>query len=210
MVQELWIRIAELFIEMETGIDTFVKSDTPETADIIGDPDNNLLVVRENMRKQLDQLRINMADRLTEQESYFVLFALVIYLDEYIQLNVLKKADLSWPLLQRELFEIDDGGNLFYETLDHMLKKPELSLFIFEVYYFCLKHGFVGRYIDDTVTISEYVKTLENKIKTEKIEAQIGIPDDIRPLPRLFSPLWYYGACAGLLFCCYFVFSRFA
>ncbi|MCG8635734.1 MAG: DotU family type IV/VI secretion system protein [Desulfobacterales bacterium] len=196
MEKKLWKNVAELFTRMDAGIDEFLSSESLEAEEIIDNPDNNILQVRETIRKQLDLLRIDLADRLTEQESYYVLFAIVIYIDENIQTNVLDKAELRWPLLQKELFDIDDGGNLFYDTLDHILKKPEITLFVFEIFYFCLKHGFLGKHIDDPIIIADYKKSLEQKINTGDISSEIVIPEDNRSFPFLFSPAWYYGIAA--------------
>ncbi len=199
MEKKLWKNVAELFSRMDDGIEQFLSGESLEADDIIDNPDNNILKVREAIRKQLDLLRIDLADHLTDQESYYVLFALVIYIDENIQINVLDKVELQWPLLQKELFDIDDGGNLFYDTLDHILKKPEITLFVFEVYYFCLKHGFLGRYIGEPIVISDYKKSLELKISTGEVLSQIPIIEDNRTFPFLFSPAWYYGIAVFFL-----------
>ena len=199
MEKKLWKTIAELFNRMEAGVDEFLSRDTLEAEEIMENPENNILQVRETIRKQLDLLRIDLADCLTDQESYYVLFAVVIYIDENIQTNVLDKADLTWPLLQKELFDIDDGGNLFYDTLDHILKKPEITLFVFEVFYFCLKHGFLGKYIDDPIAISDYKKSLEQKIETAEAASEIVIPEEGGTFPYLFSPAWYYGVAVVFL-----------
>ncbi len=199
MEKKLWKSIAALFMDMDQGIRNFQDADSVDRQDVIDNPEANILQVRETVRKQLDLLRIDLAEYLTDQESYYVLFAIVIYIDENIQVNVLDKAELSWPLLQKELFDIDDGGNLFYDTLDHILKKPEVSLFVFEVYYFCLKHGFLGRYIDDPVKIADYKKVLEQKVETHEIKSQILIPEEGSDLPHLFSPAWYYGIAITFL-----------
>lgn len=199
MEKKLWKKIAELFSDMETGIAEFLSKEKLEVDDIIDSPDTNILQVREAIRKQLDMLRIDLAEYLTEQESYYVLFAIVIYIDEHIQVNVLDKADLTWPILQKELFDIDDGGNLFYDTLDHILKKPEISPFIFEVFYFCLKHGLKGKHISDPLAIADYKKRLEQKIDKEEVTPDTVIPDDTKRFPLLFSPVWYYGVAIGFL-----------
>ncbi|HCY88368.1 MAG TPA: hypothetical protein DHV36_24740 [Desulfobacteraceae bacterium] len=199
MERQLWKKIAELFSDMETGISEFLSKEKLDVDDIIDSPDTNILQVRESIRKQLDLLRVDLSEYLTEQESYYVLFAIVIYIDEHIQVSVLDKAELTWPILQKELFDIDDGGNLFYDTLDHILKKPEISLFIFEVFYFCLKHGFKGKHINDPLAVADYKKRLEQKIDTGAVTPDIVIPKDNTSFPRLFSPVWYYAVAACLV-----------
>jgi type VI protein secretion system component VasF len=199
MEQQFWKQISDLFLTMECRIDQLLIDDNTDTDDLIGNPENNILMVREGIRKQLDALRISFSEYFTEQESYYVLFAIIIHIDENIQTKVLDKTHLSWPLLQLEFYEIDDGGQLFYETLDHILKKPQTPLFIFELYYFCLKHGFTGRYVDDPVKISDYKKILSQKILVNEIEPEIAKPYDSGILSSLLSPLWYYGIAAVFL-----------
>lgn len=209
MEKELWKEIALLFTEMDAGIAALEADEQLDPETVMEAPDNNILQVRESVRKQLDLLRISLSGRLTDQESYYILFAIVIYIDENIRTKVLEKAQLAWPLLQKELFDIDDGGNLFYDTLDHILKKPEISLFVSEVFYFCLKHGFQGRYIDDPVTIADYMKTLELKIKKDELPSQTVIPEKVRPFPYLIHPAWYYGTAVFFLICVYMGFRMF-
>ena len=209
MEKRLWKKIAALFADMDRGILAFKQAGDVDGQAVIENPDTNILQVRDTVRKKLDQLRVDLSEFLTDQESYYVLFAIVIYIDEDIQINVLDKAQMSWPLLQKELFDIDDGGNLFYDTLDHILRKPEVSLFVFEVYYFCLKHGFQGRYITDPVKIADYKKSLEQKLGTHDMENEVLIPEERPDLPHLFSPAWYYGIALVFLVFAYAGFSLF-
>ncbi len=204
--QQLWKNISKLFSNMDADIDRLLLNENLDENEVIANPENNILFVREEIRKQLDVLRILFSEYLTEQESYYVLFALITHIDETIQTKVLDKMHLSWPLLQLEFYEIDDGGNLFYDTLDHIIKKPQTCLFVFEVYYFCLKHGFTGKFVDDSFKISEYKKVLEEKIVVNEIQSSIVKPynQDIRS--SLFSPLWYYGIAAVFLGLSYFGF----
>ena len=199
MEQKLWKDVSQLFLSIEFRINQLLDNDNPDADDVISNSENNILIVREDIRKQLDSLRILLSEYFTEQESYYILFAIIIYIDEDIQTKVLDKNHLSWPLLQKEFYEVDDGGELFYETLDHILKKPQTPLFIFEIYYFCLKHGFTGKYIDDGVKIADYKNVLENKILVNKIQPEIVKSDDMAMISSLISPLWYYGAAAVFL-----------
>jgi type VI protein secretion system component VasF len=199
MEQQFWKNISELFLTMEFRMDQLVANDHLDTDEALSNPENNILLIREEIRKQLDSLRISFSEYFTEQESYYILFAIIIYIDEHIQTKVLDKTHLSWPLLQLEFYEIDDGGRLFYDTLDHILKKPQTPLFIYELYYFCLKHGFTGRYEDDALKISEYKKILEEKILVNEIEPEIVTPYDPGIISSLLSPLWYYGIAAVFL-----------
>ena len=192
MEQDLWKKISEVFSVMETRVEELQAIEDLDSEEVTENPENNILLVRDTIRRQIDTLRISFAGNLTEQESYYTLFAIIVYIDEIIQTRVLDKTYLSWPLLQMEFYEVDDGGNLFYDTLDHIITKPQIPLFVFEVYYFCLKHGFTGRYLKDPVKIEEYKKTLENKILVNDIQPEIIPPHRSKLISYLFSPLWYY------------------
>ncbi len=206
MEQELWKKISEVFSVMETSIEQLLVNEDLNSEDVTGNPENNILLVRETVRKQIDALRISFSGHLTEQESYYILFAIIVYIDETIQTRILSKTYLSWPLLQMEFYEVDDGGNLFYETLDHIITKPQIPLFVFEVYYFCLKHGFTGRYINDPVKLAEYKKTLENKILVNEIQPEIVKPHESVIISSLISPLWYYATALFFLVVIYWGF----
>lgn len=207
MEQELWKEISEVFSIMETHVEQLRVIEDLDSEEVTGNPENNILLVRDTIRKQIDTLRISFAGDLTEQESYYTLFAIIVYIDEIIQTKVLDKTYLSWPLLQMEFYEVDDGGNLFYDTLDHIITKPQIPLFVFEVYYFCLKHGFTGRYLKDPVKIAEYKKTLENKILVNDIESEIIPPHRSEIISYLFSPLWYYVTAFSFLLFIYLGFA---
>ena len=97
---------------------------------------DDLLQARTELRAQLDRLRTKLSERLSERDSYLVLFPMVAHFDEWVQMRFLKGDQLSWPPLQRELFQIDDAGEIFFETLDDILLKPQTLPFVLEVFYF--------------------------------------------------------------------------
>ena len=124
---------------------------------VIVTPDD-MIRIRAELRTQLDFLKATLAEQYSERDTYTVLFAVVAQIDELIQTNFLRTLNLSWPLLQKELFQIDNAGEVFYEILDDILPKPQTNTFIYEVYFFCLRYGFRGRYENNPVKITEYLK----------------------------------------------------
>lgn len=126
---------------------------------------DDLVEVRAKLRSKLDVLKADLAEELTERESFLVLFPLVVLFDELIQNRFLTGGQSgSWPSLQAELFKIDNGGEVYFDTLDDLLRKPETLTFVFEVFYLCLSHGFKGRYADNLAKINEYKHKLEARI----------------------------------------------
>jgi type VI protein secretion system component VasF len=110
---------------------------------------------------------------------------------------------LSWLPLQKELFQIDDAGELFYETVDDILRKPQTVPFIYEVYYFCLNRGFQGRYADNPVKINEYMKRLREKIPVMDLESVDDVQEHTGRVTPVGSAIWYYAASLGALIVVY-------
>ena len=120
-------------------------------------------------------------------------------IDELIQTNFLRAMQLSWPLLQKELFQIDNAGEVFYEILDDILIKPQTPLFIYEVYYFCMRYGFRGRYEGNPVKVTEYLKKLQARLHQEKLPIAPVEADEMGRIRRFGSPYWSYAITGGAL-----------
>jgi cell division protein FtsN/type VI protein secretion system component VasF len=171
-----------------------------------GEIDHQELVrVRAEIRTQLDFLRMKLAEQLTERDCYLVLFPIVAFFDEYVQTTYLGENQLDWPPLQRELFQIDDAGEIFYDTVDDILRKPQTIPFIYEVYYFCLNKGFLGRHIGDPVKINEYLKRLREKIPVVDLADFQAVPEDTGRIRPIGSSIWYYAASVLAVIAIYFL-----
>jgi type IV/VI secretion system ImpK/VasF family protein len=130
---------------------------------------DDIVRIRAELRNQLDYLRTVLAEQYSERDTYIILFAVVAQIDELIQVNFLRTMNLIWPLLQKELFQIDNAGDVFYEILDDILQKPQTHTFIYEVYYFCMRYGFRGRYESNPVKFTEYLRKLQAKLKQNEL-----------------------------------------
>lgn len=167
---------------------------------------DEIVKARTDIRTQLDFLQAQLSEEFTERDSYFVLFPIVALFDELVQTRFLDVSQISWPPLQKELFQIDDAGEVFYETLEEILRKPQTLPFVYEIYYFCLNHGFKGRYNDNPLKISEYLKKLRNKISTgmpENIQTEI---EETGRFKYIGSRIWYYLAACAIILGFYFFF----
>ena len=99
---------------------------------------------------------------------------------------------------------MDDAGELFFETLDDILQKPQTDPFIFEIYYLCLSNGFRGKYDDNPLRIDEYLKQLREKIPIQELEyfqSDDEAADKIKPVR---SPVWYYVLAVVVVLGAYF------
>lgn len=128
--------------------------------------------LRSEIRAKLDELRSELAKVLSEREVYFVLFPLTIHYDELVLRRLPPSEQTAWPLLQSERFGIDDGGDKFYSFSDERLANPDTPPLVFEVLYFCLSDGFIGRYANDPARIDGYKSNLAARIPTPRTPAQ--------------------------------------
>jgi type IV/VI secretion system ImpK/VasF family protein len=175
MVAELGLGLRQAFVEVDEG---------------------RLVKLRVELRARLEQMRARLADHLTEREIYLVLFPLVIYFDEMVQKRFLSSSETKWPPLQKELFNIDDGGEVFYQVLDDLLRKPDTFPFVYEVYYLTLSDGFKGKYVDNPSKIAEYKSALTGKISVPRIEEAEEEAEEPPIWYRRF-PIWNYVAAVG-------------
>lgn len=155
--------------------------------------------IRAELRTQLDYLQAALADQYSERDTYLVLFAVVAQIDELIQTNLLRTLNINWPLMQKELFQIDNAGEVFYEILDDVLLKPQTPVFIYEVYFFCLRYGFRGRYENSPVKITEYLKKLQARLHEEELETEPEAVQETGHVRTFASPYWNYLVMSGVV-----------
>jgi type IV/VI secretion system ImpK/VasF family protein len=223
MKNEQWEAIQVVFEKMEqacaqlesaesltqAAAEPYGETPTGEAA-TAADQSYDIVGVRSEIRTQLDFLRVKLAETLTERDCYLVLFPLVAFFDEHVQTRYLQEYQMSWPPLQKELFQIDDAGELFYDTVDDLLRKPQTIPFIYEVYYFCLNQGFQGRYVDNPVKINEYMKKLREKIPVVDLASVQIAPEESGQIKLVGSAMWYYLSAAAVLVLCYFLLLAFS
>ncbi len=116
------------------------------------------------LRTKLDALRDNLNRELTENETYLVMFPLVLLCDEMVMSQLGKPQQTMWPLLQADLFQINYGGDVFYDFVDERLAKPDTPTVVFEILYYCLASGFVGKFGSDNSKVLRYKSLLTERI----------------------------------------------
>lgn len=129
--------------------------------------------LRTELRNRLDALRDALHKELTESEAYLVMFPLVLLCDEMVMSRLPKQQHTEWHLLQHELFQINFGGDVFYDFIDERFSKPDTPILVFEVLFFCLSAGFVGKFGLDGGKVKRYKSLLAQRI-----------PGALRPLRR--------------------------
>lgn len=165
----------------------------------------DMIALRAELRNQLDFLKVALNGMHSEHDTYMILFPIVAQIDEIIQNNILNSINLNWPLLQKELFQIENAGEVFYEILDDILNKPQTPTSVYEVYYFCLRYGFRGRHESNPAKIVDYIQRLREKIEEH---GENGIPletDSIGQIKKIIRPYWYYLIATGVFLFVYLI-----
>ena len=166
----------------------------------------DLVDLRARLRKRLTWLKSKLAEALADHEVYYTLFPIVVYCDELVY-GCTGGAAARWEPLQSELYEVDNGGEVFYSILDDRLRQEETNPLIFEVFYFCLSDGFLGMYQTDRKKIDEYKTRLAERIPlkpTADVEPEKKEPAAV----TLVSFPWrYYAVAVGGVVGSYFLLS---
>lgn len=175
-----------------------------------------LTQLRTELRNRLDSLKDTLHKELTENETYLVMFPLVLMCDEMVMSRVPKKQHTEWHLLQHELFQITYGGDVFYDFVDERLAKPDTPPMVFEVLYFCLSAGFVGKFGNDGGKVQRYKALLTERIpgalveRKKKRRRREREAEEVTTLAtpatttdtgrRAWSAGWYYALALGAFF----------
>jgi len=168
----------------------------------------DLVKLREGVRRALVTLKKELGAVLTDHEVYYVLIPIVIYCDELV-LSVTKGAVTRWEPLQSELFNIENGGELFYWSMEERFRQVETHPLVFEVFYFCLNDGFLGMHQGDLRKIEEYKDRLRKRIPV--------LPTGHNPRPKdtkgpqvLGFPWRYYAIAASVVVIVYLALTWYA
>jgi type IV/VI secretion system ImpK/VasF family protein len=164
----------------------------------------DLVMLRSHLRRRLGELRSVLAEVLAEHEVYYVLFPIVVYADELVA-TATRDATQRWEPMQSEFYEIDNGGELFYEFCEERLRQDETHPLVFETFYFCLLDGFTGMYPAGSKKIEDTKARLRERIPY----AAIRFPELHREQKRaelLPFPWPYYAIAASVLLIAYVAF----
>ncbi|MFT6990066.1 MAG: hypothetical protein ACJASL_002044 [Paraglaciecola sp.] len=146
-----------------------------EAADI---PPLDFLPLNEALKSSITLCQQNMLTILTEKEWQYVQCALIFHCDETVLTQTLEcranvktkslKFKAKWPTLQKQLLECRNGGERFFIKLDELLTPSSELTVAIETYYFCLKQGFKGRYLQQPDILESYMQRC-SKVMTSNI-----------------------------------------
>jgi type IV/VI secretion system ImpK/VasF family protein len=189
-----YVRAAEL------ARDLAFREAHPDGADLVD--------IRARLRKRLTWLKARLGELLAEHEVYYALFPIVAYSDELVN-TASRGAVARWEPLQSELYEIDNGGELFYSILEERLRQDETHPVVFEIFYFCLNDGFLGMYQGDSRKIDEFKARLAERIPRQAIDGS-DEPRKERKPELIAFPWRYYAVAGGIVVLVYVLLSFFA
>lgn len=177
-------------------------------------PQETLERMRSELKTQLDSLKDSLTREMGENEVYLVMFPLVLLCDEMVMSHLPKQQQTLWPLLQSDLFQINYGGDVFYDFVDERLAKPDTPSLVFEVLYYCLASGFVGKFGSDGSKVLRYKSLICERIpgalvplrkkkrrrepKEKPVEGVVSAPSQAGP-PKPASSAWYYLTTLGVV-----------
>ena len=169
----------------ETGVADY--NSVPEAHDIAA--------LRIQIRERLTWLRAQLGEDLSAREAFHILFPLVIHIDELTAVALGPRAS-DWRSLQMEFFDIDDGGEHFFQKADELLGKDDTHPLVFEVYYFCLDDGFVGRFGASPSKLDDYKARLAARIPTQ-LPPVLMDHEEVNEVRLVEFPRRYYLISAG-------------
>ncbi|MCK5798642.1 MAG: DotU family type IV/VI secretion system protein [Deltaproteobacteria bacterium] len=161
--------------------------------------------LNEQLKEELRRSRELLIAEVSEHDAYSILFPLVVTLDEIVLLRYAQADMGDWPALQKDLFQVDQGGEVFYTLLDEALEVSHYPTLCYEVFFFCLRVGFRGRYSGNEDRISAYLDRLGQRLVSD--DGEVGSDALLDRSPAMIrpshSPLWYYSAVAIVLLALY-------
>ncbi|HET9625221.1 MAG TPA: DotU family type IV/VI secretion system protein [Kofleriaceae bacterium] len=150
--------------------------------------------LHDDVRARIESLRVQV---VAEPGGEQAMLALVFFFDERIMGRLPEFLATSWPLLQTRLTGRNTGGVDFFRLIERLLESESPPL-VFEVYYFCLAHGFRGHFATDPAALEAYRAKLRARIAAPE-PARVAVarePAGATPRPIRSRALYYVTAVA--------------
>jgi type VI secretion system protein ImpK len=148
---------------------------------------------------ELELMRAAFGNDMTPEEVEELIRPFVYYLDEWVLRRLADAEQHLWPLLQQNLYQVDAGGDLFYDFVEEKLRRNDTPPIVFEMIRFCLAAGFTGRLVGQP----ERIRELKDRI-SDRIPQPVALP---RPAPVVQQgapavydfPVHYYAVTAAIV-----------
>jgi type VI secretion system protein ImpK len=179
----LWQQIVEASSEVDRAV-AGVPSGAPLGAE-------RTAKLHQAVRDALDALRAQLVAVLDERTTYETLFPLVLQFDERVTGRLDERDAAAWPLLQRELYNVETGGDLFYDLAEQRLAEPGRAPLTLAMLLYCLRNGFVGKAADDPTDATELATRLAQAIALPVLPPAAGPPVAQRASPPRSATIYY-------------------
>lgn len=172
--------------------------------------DFDLETFRQELRNRLELLKVKVTELYSERDAYYLVFPLVAHADELVNVLLPDYKRDSWVNMQRELYDMDNAGDVVFELLDSLLLKPETPALVHEVFYFCINDGFSGRYAGNIDRLEDYKQRLRERIPLCPVEEIPVIVAPLQKAPLRIPPAVSYVLVVCLLLLVYSILVFFA
>ncbi len=162
MLNKKWESVFTIFKNMERICEPLFSIQNDLTP--VNGNGSKVAEIHNELLKEIEEFKKTMDFNLPADDAKLVLVPIVLYFDELILTNYFSSNPLKWQLLQEKIYNSKNGGEKFFRIVNVVLKKEKIDKFVCELYYFCLKHGFKGKYIDDEAKIKGYMEMFELRI----------------------------------------------
>jgi type IV/VI secretion system ImpK/VasF family protein len=157
----------------------------------------DVVSLRNELRGLFHDLRVTLAETLSEFDTFSTLFPLVVYCDEMVA-TATSGASMRWETLQGEFFETENGGEVFYSVLDARLRQNETHPLVLQSFYYCLSAGFCGMYPAGSALRTEIQSRLAARITLPRLSYPAKDRDVVVAEIARF-PWLYYGVAAAVV-----------
>jgi type IV/VI secretion system ImpK/VasF family protein len=169
----VWDAITAAVADTETFVDGALGAD--QDAPDLEALSRKLVVRFDGLREQLERA-------LGETKTRQVLAPLTFLVDERVLGRLSSRsldAELDWPLLQRRVVDLEYGGDLFFMQAERLALGPAPCSLLVQVFEYCLRQGFEGRYADRPEIIAELRRRLWARIEPPRAPSlSIDVPAD--------------------------------
>lgn len=128
----------------------------------------SIIELRSTIRTHIDNISELIEAEFSTKTMRLCVFALIVLIDEKLTPFYLDNK-IKWVPLQKEIFNTQNGGVEFYVYLDEILVNTFYPKIIYEIYYYVLKYGYRGKFINETIDkVTDYLAKLENLLHEKK------------------------------------------
>lgn len=198
MMLNVWHVIVSATLDVRRLLDRSLVPDKSQPAgeQTAGGPEAQRKL-REELVEKLSELRASLKSLLSEKEIGMVLLPLVIHFDELVMRRLSLAEQSNWPLLQRDLFDLTHGGEVFFEFAAERMGKADTPAIVFEVLLFCLNDGFSGQFAADPERLDRFKRQLIEKIPlpalpTRPVRRRRDRASERPPTVIPMNPRWLY------------------